>query len=97
MFDIYNELNKEENKSIETNFEIIENSIFDKHISNYCTAYRDFDYFQEHTLSYIVRYSLIEEFNWTDQGYDILKKFNSQGVDNLNDEIEYIMNLTSNR
>jgi hypothetical protein len=38
-----------------------------------------------------------QEFNWTDQGYDILMKFYSEGIDNINDELEYIINMTSNR
>ena len=72
-------------------------SIFDKHIDKFCTTYKDFDFFKENTISYIVLYIFNQEFNWTDQGYDILKKFYSQGVDSINEELKYILDLTSNR
>jgi hypothetical protein len=71
--------------------------LFEKHINNFCTLYLDFDPRSDDVMSYVVSYDLIKkDFNWSDNTFDILKKFYSQGIDVINDEIEYILNLTAN-
>ena len=62
---------------------------FKKHISTFCTNYTDFDPFTGDSLINL-------DFNWEDQGFDILNKYDTNGVDYLNDEINFVENLTSN-
>lgn len=62
---------------------------FKIHTSNFCTQYNDFDQFTGDFLSNL-------EFNWYDQGYDIINKYDNISVDHLNDEINFVVNLTSN-
>ena len=56
----FKEIHKEENHNSELNNPLCDekskkSSIFDKHISSFCTIHQDFDFYKEHTLSYIVK------------------------------------------
>jgi hypothetical protein len=60
-FESFKEIHKEENHNIEQlnkplcDDKTKKSSIFDKHISSFCTIHQDFDFYKEHTLSYIVK------------------------------------------
>jgi hypothetical protein len=59
-FESFKEIHKEENQISEQNSPLCDDkskksSIFDKHISSFCTIHQDFDFYKEHTLSYIVK------------------------------------------
>lgn len=62
---------------------------FDKFLNKYCTVYHDFDPHSEEYRSYL-------EFNWFDHGYYILKNVYPEGIDSLNNEIDWITSLTTN-
>jgi hypothetical protein len=62
---------------------------FYKHVNKYCNIYHDFDAHGDETHSYL-------EFNWSDHAYYILQNIFPAGVDSFNNEIEYIVSLTTN-
>jgi len=76
-------------KNLTSTREVRTPEIFAKHVSDYITGYTDFDPFSGDSLSNL-------EFNWDDQGYDILMKYYGDGTDCLNEEMNYVFNLTSN-
>jgi len=62
---------------------------FSKHTSTFCTSYNDFDPFSGDSLSNM-------DFNWDDQGYDIISKYYGDNIEPLNEEVNYVLGLTSN-
>ena len=62
---------------------------FQKHLNKYCNIYHDFDAHGDENHSYL-------EFNWSDHAYYILQNIFPKGVDSFNNEIEYIIGLTTN-
>lgn len=59
-----------------------------KYISDFCTLYLDFDPYSKSYLSNL-------EFSWFDQGFYILKDICPKKLDAVNNEIEYVMTMTS--
>lgn len=62
---------------------------YDKHLNKYCKIYHDFDAHGDEFHSYL-------EFNWSDHGFYILKNLFPNGINCFNQEIEYILGLTTN-
>ena len=83
------------NSSFENN---VSNEDFGKHISNYCTIYLDFDSHSEDFNScLVINLTKIKEFNWEDHAYYILRNFQPEAINMINDEINKITTMTSNK
>lgn len=86
--------NNNNKKSNDNKQKIIENILtnddFAKHISNYCTVYLDFDRHSQ------VFHSCLE-FNWEDHAFHILQNYQPEAINAINDEIETIISMTSNK
>jgi len=66
----------------------VNEDIFKKYLSDCITFYQDFDSHSDQKVSDL-------DFNWEDHAFDTLKKFFYK-IEEINNEINYVANLTSN-
>lgn len=62
---------------------------YTRHISNFCCVYLDFDSYSDEYMGFL-------EFNLNDHGYYILKNL-YKGIEVVQEEMDYIVGLTSNK